>query len=38
MFSAEADALLSNAQNLWVRRDVADVSALADWRSAAPIA
>jgi Mycobacterium membrane protein len=27
----------SNDQNLWVRRDVAHVSELVDWRSAVPI-
>ncbi|MGO8850289.1 hypothetical protein [Mycobacterium sp.] len=31
-------ACLSNDQNLWVRRDVAHVSELVDWRSAMPVA
>jgi len=28
---------MSNDQNLWVRRDVAHVSELVDWRSAMPV-
>ena len=38
---AEGNKLLasleSNDQNLWVRRDVAHVSELVDWRSAMPV-